>query len=272
MQAKAIDIQLQKYSDNCTYIFNFKNGLLDLRTGLFRPRTNNDYFTVALNYDYNENYDKDIFDNIEKIILQICNNDAVLAEQYKSWLGYCMTGKTNEQKAMWCIISQQNSKITLIDAFVKMAHIYCVKLNSKTFNKTNQTKPLSMLNHKRMAYIDEFDDKKFDLYEYREYTDQYELVNDNRLIQIHFKLMLISNKIPKFQSDAIVKHRGYCIEHTNVFNNNLNKLFDQDNYKLALFHILRPYATRYYQSGMSEIDMSPLVEAWENVCDRSNIK
>lgn len=274
-------------------VFNFKNGLMELRSGVFRPRTKSDYFTVALDYDYNVNCDKQILKKIDKIILQICNDDTNLAEQYKSWLGYSMTGEITQQRALWSIgVTAQNGKTTIIEAFAKMAHLYCVKLNSKTFDEKfqNKHKQLALVKCKRMVYLEEMERNAIDIQAYKDFVGARHIGGNEILystaesIRINFKLIFISNKFPKFKSDAGVRRRGYCIEHTNLFyddskykqnkhkkgvylrNDDLSDLFEQDDYKLAFFHLLQPYATRYYKSMMKEINMDSLKQTWENIC------
>jgi phage/plasmid-associated DNA primase len=274
-------------------VFNFKNGVIELRTGLFRERTSDDYFTITLDYDYKFDYAKQILEKIKKIILQICNDDIHLMECYLSWLGYCMTGETSFQKAMWSIgPTAQNGKTTIIEAFEQMAQIYCVKLNSKTFEEKfqNKHKQLALLKLARLAYLEEMERKSIDIQAYKDYAGGKKIGGNEILygtaesIRINFKLMFISNKFPKFKSDAGVKRRGLCIEHTNLFyddkkyeankhkkgvylkDSSLGELFERDDYKLAFFHLLIPYAIRYYKSKFSEVDMSLLIETWETIC------
>jgi phage/plasmid-associated DNA primase len=274
-------------------VFNFKNGLVDLRTGLFRERTPDDYFTITLDYEYKHEYNKQISERIDKIILQVCNDTPKTAECYKSWLGYCMTGETAEQRALWGIgQTAQNGKSKTIEGYEQMAHIYCVKLNSKTFNENfqNKHKQLALLKLARVAYLEEIERKTMDIQAYKDYVGGKKIGGNEILygtaesIRIYFKLIFISNKFPKFKSDAGVKRRGFCIEHTNLFydgknyeankhkkgvylkDSTLDEQFEKDEYKLAFFHLLLPYAMRYYKTKLTEVDMTPLVETWENIC------
>lgn len=281
------------YLDKRMDVFNLKNGIVELRTGLFRERTSEDYFTITLDYDYKPEYDKQIFQRIKTIILQICNDDINLMECYLSWFGYCMTGETSFQRAFWSIgPTAQNGKTTIIEAFEQMAHIYCVKLNSKTFEEKfqNKHKQLALLKLARLAYLEEMERKSIDIQAYKDYAGGKKIGGNEILygtaesIRIYFKLMFISNKFPKFKSDAGVKRRGLCIEHKNLFyddkkyeankhkkgvylkDGSLGELFEQDDYKLAFFHLLLPYAIKYYQYNFSKIDMSLLIETWEIIC------
>jgi phage/plasmid-associated DNA primase len=275
-------------------VFNFKNGLVELRTGLFRERTSDDYFTITLDYDFHHEYDKQILEKIDKkIILRVCNDDPKLAEIYKSFLGYGMTGETSEQRALWNIgQTAQNGKTKVIEAYEQMAHIYCVKLNSKTFNENfqNKHKQLAKLKLARVAYLEEIERKTMDIQAYKDYVGGKKIGGNEILygtaesIRIYFKLIFISNKFPKFKSDAGMKRRGFCIEHTNLFydtkqyeankhkkgvylkDTTLDEQFEKDEYKLAFFHLLLPYAMRYYQTKLTEVDVTPLIEKWENIC------
>ena len=296
-EEKIIDNDFANNLDKRMDVFNFKNGLVDLCTGEFRQRNQNDYFSAALNYDWKDKSecDLDILNRLDnEFIFRICNDDKKMAECYKSWLGYCMTGETDEQKAWWSIgQTAQNGKTTIVEAFEKMAHIYCVKLNNKTFNErfTNRHKQLSLLKLIRMAYIEEVDRDKMDVVAYKDCTGG-DKVGGNEIlfgtaesIEIFFKLIFISNKFPKFSSDDGIKRRGFCAEHTNLFLDNdkyklhkhkkgvykkitglIKTCFNQSDYKLAFFHLLLPYAVKYYTSKFDNIDMKPLIENWENIC------
>ena len=275
-------------------VFNFKDGIFEFRLNRFRKRTIDDYFSKTVNYCYGDgSYNVEIYKRWKKIFFQICNDNKKFAEAYKSWLGYCMTGEICEEKSWWNIGEKaQNGKTTVVDGFDHMAHIYCVKLNNKTFNKdfNNRHKQLTRLKLMRMAYLEEIDQKSLDIQVFKDYTGSSKIGGNEILygtsedIYILCKFMFISNSYPKFKSDAGVARRGICLEHSNRFletyeyqkhshekgvyprDKDLKTNIATDQYKLALFHLLVPYAMRYYESKFTLVDMSELEQNWTSIC------
>jgi hypothetical protein len=84
--------------DYCPHTVNFKNGLVDLKTGKFRPRLYSDKVCKFLPFDYNSNCNNDLKKKIIKIVSNISNDDDKLIEFNLNWLGYCLTGDTSRQK------------------------------------------------------------------------------------------------------------------------------------------------------------------------------
>ena len=122
--------------DNIHDVVNFKNGLFELRTGKFRKRTIEDFYTKTLNYNYSLNYDKEMYHFIKIMFQQICNDDDATVETLKAFLGYCMTGEIKEEKSWWSIgMTAQNGKTKLFEAFYEMFRIYSKKLSIKPLKK-----------------------------------------------------------------------------------------------------------------------------------------
>ena len=85
-------------------------------------------------------------------------------------------------------------------------------------------------------------------------------------IEILFKLNIISNHDPQFSTDAGMRRRGLLMNFTNTFveeddyipgvkgvykkDKRLLNLFQNNDYKLAFFHILLPFAMKFYKSEL----------------------
>lgn len=292
------------YKDNMLEIFdsrddvvNFKNGLVEIRTGKFRERTSDDFFTKTLDYDYVQKQDKNIINHLEEIIKRICNDDDETTENIKSWFGYCMTGETIEQRSMWLVgHSAANGKSTILEAFDAMFHIYCTKLSSNAYSENNQKKykQFTGLKNKRCAWMEEIDRKKLDIKELKDHING-GVIGSNEIlfgtvekIPIYFKLNFVSNNYPNFANDNGMARRGYVLEHTNRFvdqktydeaknkkglyirDNTIKQLIFKDDYKIALFHILLPYATKYYKKQFKENNMEQFNDNWISICSNND--
>ena len=157
---------------NC---LNFKNGLLELNkikitnnkldfTDAFRKRTEDDYVTQFLNYDFQFQVDSKIMNEIDTIYSKI-NPDKTEKEFIYSWFSYCLTGITNQQVFLTSIgYSAQNGKSTQSKIHSKVLPLYSHKLDKRTFN-INYSKQHKQIIHFdltpiRYVYIEELDQKQ----------------------------------------------------------------------------------------------------------------
>ena len=77
---------------------NFRNGKLNLKTSEFSERTEDDFVTKYLNYDFQLKPNKEIKSEVTEILKKICNSDDGDYEFITNFLGYCITSETKEQK------------------------------------------------------------------------------------------------------------------------------------------------------------------------------
>ncbi|SRR6266568_51969 len=291
----------EKFDSN-TNVVNFRNYILDNKTGKFRRRTPNDYYTKTLDFNYNSSYDVKAYEHIGDIYFRVCNNDIDLVEFYRRWFGYCMTGITSEQVALW-IIGQlsSNGKSSLIEAFVQMFSIYVKEFDSETFNKNYNKKYKQFAESKlvRAAFLEELDKDKIDETAYKKVMSGSTIGGNEILfgtsedIDIFFKVMFLSNKYPNISSDKAVNRRTACIEHKNTFenmkddeieekaiqciypidkrvNNKKTGYFSEDKYKLALFHYLLPGMKESYVCGLEGSGIEKHKKTWLNISDDSD--
>ena len=83
---------------------NFRNCKLDFKTLDYSDRTEEDFITEYLDYDFKPKVDKTIRKYIKEILFQICNNNNDDYEFIMSYLGYCITSETKEQKCLNVVV------------------------------------------------------------------------------------------------------------------------------------------------------------------------
>ena len=142
---------------------NFRNCKLDLKTLDYSDRTEEDFITEYLDYDFKPKADKTIKKYIKEILFQICNNNSDDYEFIMSYLGYCITSETKEHKYLNVVgPSASNGKSTLIKLMESVFSIYTFKSDKRTFSETfgKQHKYFSNMKNKRIVYIEELDRRK----------------------------------------------------------------------------------------------------------------
>jgi hypothetical protein len=72
---KIFDDTFMQNLDSNIDVVNFKNGLVNLRTGEFKPRTTDDLFSIALDFEYIANQNTKIINEIREDLMHICNDD-----------------------------------------------------------------------------------------------------------------------------------------------------------------------------------------------------
>ena len=284
----------EELADNQRHTINFKNGTFDLKLGIFRKRLKTDYITKCLPFDYTEQTDTEISNEIENILLQISNDDKKLLEFNLGWLGYSLTGETKEQRFLMIVgYSAQNGKSTMAKMFMNSLPIYSEKIDRQTFSvgfsKTH--KQFSMVKKPvRFVFIDELDRSKIDIEKLKDFVDGDKIGGNEVLygttetIELHCKLFCTSNKDPIFDCDQGVLRRGLLEILTNKFveapdydkskkglyirDKNLeNKFKYNDIYKLAFIKLLIPYAKKYYDMGLDMTNVPDLKNGFKNLCD-----
>jgi P4 family phage/plasmid primase-like protien len=90
---------------------NFRNGVLDLRTGLLRPHSASDLATRLIDIDYDATATCPLW---ERFLREIFNGDEKLIEYFQRIVGYTMTAQTREHKFFIFYGGGSNGKGTCI--------------------------------------------------------------------------------------------------------------------------------------------------------------
>ena len=121
-------VEEQEKLNICKNCLNFRNGKLDLRTSEFTARTEDDFITEYLNYDFQPKANKAVKKEVVDILKRICNSEESDYEFIMQFLGYCITSETKEQKYLNAVgPSASNGKSTLIKLMESALSIYIFK-------------------------------------------------------------------------------------------------------------------------------------------------
>ena len=274
-------------NDKMKNCLNFKNGLLELNkikitnnnldfTDAFRKRTEDDYVTQFLNYNFQFQAYYKIMNEIDTIYSKI-NPDKTEKEFIYSWFAYCLTGITNQQIFLTSIgYSAQNGKSTQSKIHSRVLPLYSHKLDKRTFN-LNYSKQHKQIIHFdstpiRYVYIEELDQKQLDQSLLKDFVDGDKInceimYGDSKNVDIQCKLNICSNVDPNFGNvDKGILRRGLMIKYNQRFlpkdkyenelkegKNNIHlriddieDLFYNEKYKNAYLHLLLPFVVKFF--------------------------
>ncbi len=127
------------------------NGVVDLRTGKYRPGTPEDRITLSAGLLYDPNARCPRF---EQFVREVCDGDLELAEFLQRAIGYTMTGLTEEQVIFMLTGGGANGKSTFIDALRNMFGDYAYNLPFSAFEmrgRSEATNDIAALKDKRFV-------------------------------------------------------------------------------------------------------------------------
>lgn len=293
------------YNDNGNYI-QFKNCKVDLRTGEKEERTDKDFITKIINHTYFSKKSKKNIDyhnkvkEVKELLFNICNSNQQDYEFITDYLGYCLTSEKNIQIFLnICGTTAGNGKSTLMNIFNECFDIYTFKANKEMFKQNNPKvhKTLNGTKNKRLVYIEEVDKSKMDVDLLKDTVSGGIIQNEvlfsyTENLTINFKLILITNHILNFSSDAGIKRRLIAIEFKNKFvsaedyekekaNHKLGNVFVCDDqlmdkfkydadYKNIFINIIIEKAVKYYKNGKKIIIPDEYKKLGAELCDMND--
>jgi hypothetical protein len=256
--------------DNGLYKMVFRNGVYDLKTGLFRKGIKqNDYISKTIPCDY-EKPKQDETDYVWGKLLQICNNNVKHLEFYLSCLGYAFTGDSSKEQLFWYFRGQtaDNGKSVIFEALENMMPNYVMKANSDVLDKgADLRKEVATWRGLKLLWLNEVSTKMKDAELVKaicdgtsyKYNKLYAI--EAVVMPIRFKLFAVSNNSLKIKGDGGVKRRFVLGQ----FNSQFKDTFKEDNYerlqfkkdknlrnnlettyKNALIHLIMSYGTQYW--------------------------
>lgn len=140
-------------------LIGMPNGVLDMRTGDFRPGRQSDYISKTLGVEW-PGWDARCpeFDTFLHEIL----DDAEKERLVKSWLGYCLTGRVDFQKIMLWVGSGRNGKGVLVNLILKLLGDYAspgqselLLDNGRVRNSASHSADILMLRGLRSLWFNE---------------------------------------------------------------------------------------------------------------------
>jgi hypothetical protein len=230
--------------DNGLYKMYYKNGVLDLKTLIFRKGLKcNDYITKYIDFDYEEPSNDDVL-----IVLghlkKICNYNDEHLHFYLCALGYAMTGDASkEQHFMYLLgVTARNGKSVIYECLESLMPNYVIKGTSTMLDKGAKIdKDCATWNGAKLLWINELSTKIKDegllkavcdgtSYKYNKLYSTTAEVQD-----ITFKIHMVSNNSLKICCDEGLKRRFFVMEMTSQFKDVEDDKDFEDDYEKLLF-------------------------------------
>jgi hypothetical protein len=255
------------------YKVAYKNGILDLKTTIFREGLQaGDMLTKTIPYNYEKATDESIA-CLRKEILKICNNNETHLEYYLSALGYAMTGDSMKLQEFYYIIGQKasNGKSVIFEALNDIIPCYAAKIESNSFELKNSTlhKEIATWKGIRIGWINELTKAKQDAEILKQIADgtsiKYKVMYGiSDIMPITFKPFIISNHSPTIDADKGISRRLRMFQMDSEFieglkEDNFEKCqFKRDSnfcdllrttYKFALMDLIYTYSKKFIDNG-----------------------
>jgi len=116
--------------DKDPYALNVQNGVIDLRTGQFRERSEGDQFTRAVSTHYDPDAEPELWLDF---LAEILDDDLDLMAYIQRALGYSLTGSTGEQVFFFCFGSGANGKSVFLETVEALMGDYAQNARTETF-------------------------------------------------------------------------------------------------------------------------------------------
>ena len=250
------------------YNIQFKNGVYELNTKIFRRRQKTDYVTLILDYDYIEKNEvtKEAVAEVFLFFKKLQPDEEQLRFTL-SYLAYCLTGNTGHQIMKMNVgYTASNGKSTEVYIHQIVFPIYTRKLDKRTFNKNFDKRHKEFLciirEPIRLAYIEELNRTKIDEGVFKDFVDGKNLeveilYGTKEEAKMHAKLLTNSNKDANMENDEGTLRRVKVQEYNSKFDksrttddwenhvfvgrDNYENLYKNPMYKNAYFHLLLGY-------------------------------
>ena len=273
-----------KFNEKIDYnigFLSFKNGILDLKTGVFRNGLlPEDYISFTLDFDYKENtVGKNSF--VWKQFKKVLNNNDEHLDYFMSLVGHSFTGESALVKAMYFMIDGSgdskgdNGKSFLFKIFENVMGDYVAKPTSSLLEKNNAKvhKQIAGLKGKRFIYMEEFPQKAINCDLMKELGDGGKMNNEVMFgtmekINIIGMFFALSNHTPKLDAN---ESAGYNRYKEVSFKSHFDRTGDREEenedeleyiadtgigarivneYRDEVIGLILQYAMRFYKSGI----------------------
>jgi len=256
--------------DNNKYELVFQNGILDLKTMIFRNELcKEDYLTKCIPFDYTKPSNDDV-NNVKNELLKICNNNTSHLDYYLLNIAYALTGDADKEQIFSYFRGQSasNGKSVILEALEEIMPNYVKKAENKLFDVNfDMKKELPNFYGKRIIWINELTKLKKDADRMKSFADgtTYSFgrnyATESEKLNVTFKLFIVSNYSLNIDADnGIIRRFKLC-----QFNSKFDDCYEEDNYeklefkkdnsfrtklmnelKLPLIELLAEYANKYW--------------------------
>lgn len=271
---------------NCNqYKLAFKNGMMDLKTGIFRfGLTWDDYLTETITYNWKPADDvKKQF--VKDVLKKILNNNEEHLEYFLSVIGYSFIGVPHLEKSMYFMIDGtdggkgDNGKTFYFDILCYLMPNYVYKAQKTLLEEGNAKvhKQLCMTKGKRLVWLEEFSkDKKLASVLMKQMAEGKPIENEimygtSEAINILYKTFILSNHIPSIDpTEEAVYNRYKQITFGSHFDRTGNRKVEnadrlqfiadtslgdriKQEYHNEVFELIVEYSKKYIVSGIGNI-------------------
>jgi len=118
--------------DTDPWLFNVKNGTIDLRSGELREQRSEDLITRVANVEYNRDADCPAW---KKFIMEIMDYNTDLIHFIQNAVGWAITGDTSEQSMFILFGTGANGKSTFLNTIMNLLGDYAIATPTETFMK-----------------------------------------------------------------------------------------------------------------------------------------
>jgi len=288
------DNEFEEKLDVNKYIVAYKNGIFDLKSGIFKEGLSaSDMLTKTIPYNYEDAKQEDI-NKVRYELLKICNNNEIHLEYYLSALGYAMTGDSTKLQEFYYIIGQKasNGKSVIFEALSQIIPCYCKNLEKDTFdiNNKNSHKEIATWKGCRIGWINELNQNKQDAEMIKQVCDgtsiKYKaMYGISVTIPVTLKLFIASNHSPTIDADAGIKRRLQMFQMDSEFIEGLETedfekcMFKRDSnfgstlvekYKFALMDLIYSYSKKFFNNNYKLSQYPPEWNIVKNECLADN--
>lgn len=259
----------------------FTNGVYDLNTGVFRSGRPDDYITMSVGYDYDEEKmkDEDTIQEFNKFFFQVFPDHQV-AKYVIKFLGSCLAGYTRDQIFTFGHGGGSNGKGIMINLMAKVLGQFAAKIDASFLcggmpDPDKPTPTLTRIVGKRFVYISEvveagkINEQLFKSLCGEEKMPFRPMYGEQREFMPDFKMFMVCNTLPSFNgSDEAMKRRIRVIPFESKFVEAKEEPVDEsrhhylkdstlndklDSWKCAVMGLLIEGYKLYQREGLSEV-------------------
>lgn len=270
-----------KLFDKNVGILPFKNGILDLKTKVFRHGLKqSDYLTKTVDFAYQLPTEEQKA-RVKMELKKVCNwNDRHL-DYYGSALGYAMTGEASRKQVFFYLRGQKasNGKSSILEALSLMLPAFVGSTSNTTFNDKNTTfhKAVATWSGYKILWVNEMNGKANDeiiksicdgtsIKYAKMYAEEMEM-------EIGFKLFVVSNHTLEHNGCAGMARRHKLLQ----MNSDFREEFIEDNFETCEFvtndklkeelagelkHAVIDFIVDYSKAFYDDGDLKPYPEEW----------
>lgn len=222
LEAYLKDDTFENKLDSNLFYMSFKNGIVDMRTGIFRAGIyGSDYLTKTIDYDYKplEQIDKEDIEFFRTEWKKILNNNEEHFDYFMKHLAYAFTGDSDKHQTFYFCVGQLagNGKSSIFETLGKIFNSYVANVNSQLLEEdySKRHKLMVKLKSNRIIYLNEMKkNKKIGADIMKKISDG--LTEDNEVMygtseefKIQSTAFLLTNHMPDFDNMDQGVYRRY---------------------------------------------------------------